>query len=122
MSEATSWKTFAENLRRMTEQSGKLSKEIAGDIGVSTATFSEWMNGKKYPRNKHIDRLAEYFGVQRSDLTDERKTRIDPQTIEARIISAGVDKMTPENRDKALNMMRLMFADYFENGSDDDAT
>lgn len=122
MEENRSWKMFGDNLRNLVERSGKLSKEVALDVGVSTATFSEWLNGKKYPRNKHIDKLAEYFGVQRSDLTDERKTRIDPQTIEARIISAGVDKMTPENRDKALAMMRVMFADYFENGSDDDAT
>ena len=113
--------TFGKNLRGFVERSGKMSKEIAAEIGVSAATFSEWMNGRKYPRNSHIDKLAKFFGVSRSDLTDPRSSkRIDPQTIEARIISTSVDKMSPENREKALAMMRLLFADYFENGSDDD--
>ena len=34
-------------------------------------------------------------------------------TTEARIISGGVDKMTPEERERALNIMRAAFAAYF---------
>ena len=35
-------------------------------------------------------------------------------TSEARIISGGVDKMTPEDRERALNIMRAAFAAYFK--------
>ena len=47
---------------------------------------------------------------------------LQPKTIEAKILSAGVDKMPEADRERALDMMRLMFteyADYFEKGNDD---
>ena len=56
------------NLRRYIEMSGKLGKDIAADIGVSPSTFSEWANGKKYPRIDKIEMLANYFRIQKSDL------------------------------------------------------
>lgn len=126
MNENESMEVFAENLKRYTKMSGKSGKVIAESIGVTPATYSYWMSGKKYPRPEKMSTLAEFFHIQVSDLVEERKkNRVDPQTIEARIISVGVDKMTPENREKALNMMRLMFAEIYDESddrSDDDDT
>ncbi len=39
-------------------------------MGVSTATFCDWVKGKKFPRIDKIELLAEYFGVQKADLID----------------------------------------------------
>lgn len=112
------------NLRRYIEMSGKLGKDIAADIGVSPSTFSEWANGKKYPRIDKIEMLANYFRIQKSDLIEEHTdTEESPaKTREARIISHGVDKMPPEDRERAVNMFKLMFEKYnFEDeGNDDD--
>lgn len=122
MTEFGNAEILAKNLRHYVELSGRSSKDIAQEAGVSPSTFSYWMNGKKYPRIDHIEKLAEIFKIQKSDLIEEIiKKRVDPQTIEARIISVGVDKMSPEDREKALNMMRVMFAEFY-NGSDDDDT
>ena len=109
MTEIENAEIFAKNLGHYVELSGRSSKDIALEAGVSPSTFSYWLNGKKYPRIDKIEKLAEIFHVQKSDL------------IEARIISVGVDKMSPEDREKALNMMRVMFAEFY-NGSDDDDT
>ena len=122
MNENDSMEIFANNLKRLTERSGKHGKDIAKAIGVTPSTYSYWISGKKYPRPEKISALAEFFHVQKSDLIEERsKKKIDPQTIEARIISVGIDKMAPEDREKALNMFKLMFAEIYD-GSDDDAT
>ena len=46
-----------------------------------------------------------------------------PVTTEARILSAGVDRMPEEDRKKLLQMVELMFdkyKDYFETGKEDD--
>lgn len=46
-----------------------------------------------------------------------------PRTPEARILSAGIDKMPPEDRERALNLVRQIFvqyAAYFERKEDDD--
>lgn len=65
---------FAENLRRYAERSGKTQRDLAEAAGVSTATFSEWMNAKKFPRIDKIERLANYFGILKSDLIEEKPT------------------------------------------------
>lgn len=64
---------MAKNLRKYMERSGKTQKEMSEIVGVSTATFSEWINGKKYPRIDKIEIMAEYFGILKSDLIEEKE-------------------------------------------------
>lgn len=81
MSDLGNRKTFAENLTMYIERSGKTKKEIADDLGFPYSTFNEWTTGKKYPRMKNIEILANYFHIQKSDLI-ERKTEEDIKEIE----------------------------------------
>jgi transcriptional regulator with XRE-family HTH domain len=54
--------------------SGKTQKELADAIGVSAPTFNEWISGKKFPRIDKIQKLADYFGILKSDLIEEKLT------------------------------------------------
>lgn len=63
---------FATNLERYIERSGKTKKEISEIVGVAPSTFNEWTKGKKYPRMDKVEKLANYFGVLKSDLIEER--------------------------------------------------
>lgn len=72
MSNIGNKETFSRNLRYYVEHSGKNQKMIAEDIGVARSVFNEWMKGKKYPRIDKIEMLAEYFGLKKSDLIEER--------------------------------------------------
>lgn len=110
-------KIFGKNLRRYIDQSGKLDKEVAEAVGVSTATMSEWLNGKKYPRINRIELLAQYFGIQKSDLIEDhteddadRLTRSMLLPDEAKFLSI-TRRLTPEQKQRALDMMLLMFPD-----------
>ena len=64
---------LAENLRFYVEKSGKSQKEIAEIVGVSTSTFSDWIQGKKYPRIDKIEILANFFKILKSDLIEDKK-------------------------------------------------
>lgn len=66
---------FAKNLRYYMEISGKNQKELAEVAKVSAPTFNEWINAKKYPRIDKIQRLADYFGILKSDLIEEKLTK-----------------------------------------------
>lgn len=70
--------TFAENLRYYIKCSQKTQKEIADALGVSTPTFNDWVNGKKYPRIDKIDKLADYFGVSKADLIESHQSKFVP--------------------------------------------
>lgn len=65
---------FARNLKMYMERAGKNQKDMAEIVGVSTPTFSDYINAKKYPRIDKIDILADYFGILKSDLIEEKMT------------------------------------------------
>ena len=63
---------FAKNLRKYMESKGITQKELAEKIGVSAPTMNDWLQAKKYPRIDKIEKLADYFGVLKSDLIEEK--------------------------------------------------
>lgn len=74
---------FSRNLSRYIADSGKTQKELADIIGVSAPTFNEWVSGKKFPRIDKIQKLADYFGILKSDLIEEKVTdAIDARPIQ----------------------------------------
>lgn len=63
---------FGKNLVYYIEHAGKTKLEVANAINVPTSTFNEWCSGKKYPRIDRIEMLANYFGILKSDLIEEK--------------------------------------------------
>lgn len=74
MTNEWSKKTFARNLSYYMTVSGKSQKELAEIAGVSAPTFNEWIKAKKFPRIDKIQKLADYFGILKSDLIEEKMT------------------------------------------------
>lgn len=63
---------MAKNLIYYVARSGKTQKEIAAVVGVAPSTFNDWLKAKKYPRIDKIEILADYFGILKSDLIEEK--------------------------------------------------
>lgn len=62
---------FSKNLKHLLDNSGKTQVEIAKDIGVSPQTMNTWVRGIAIPRMGKIQKLADYFGVDKSRLIDD---------------------------------------------------
>lgn len=62
---------LAKNLKKYIAKSGKDRRTIAEDLGFPYSTLTDWVNGKKYPRINNVEKLAEYFGVSKSDLIED---------------------------------------------------
>ena len=73
---------FASNLNRYMKQKNKSRREVADAIGVSYYTFTSWVTGKKYPRMDKVEMLAEFFGILKSDLIEEKVTTETSQKID----------------------------------------
>lgn len=63
---------FALNLKRYMELKGKSRTDISEALGISYFTVSDWVNGKKYPRMDKVEMLANYFGIKKSDLIEDK--------------------------------------------------
>ena len=62
---------FGKNLEKFRQLKNVSMVELAERIGVSQSTVSDWENGKKMPRSGSIQKLADFFGVQKTDLLTE---------------------------------------------------
>lgn len=65
---------FATNLKRQMALNEKSRKDISEALGISYFTVTDWVNGKKYPRMDKVEMLANYFGIMKSDLIEEKTT------------------------------------------------
>jgi len=72
MSNIGNKETMAKNLAYYVRISGKTQKEVAEVAGVAASTFNDWIKAKKYPRIDKIEILANYFGILKSDLIEEK--------------------------------------------------
>ena len=63
---------LSKNLKYYIERSGKDRRELAETWGFPYSTVTDWINGKKYPRIDRIEVMADYFGILKSDLIEEK--------------------------------------------------
>jgi len=94
-------KIFAANLRRLLEKRGYDQVILAQHMNISSSTASDWCTGKKYPRIDRVQQLADWLGVLKSELTEERiANNVFPVTGMVPIlgvIPAGVPILAEEN-------------------------
>ena len=74
MSDIGNKAVFSKNLKRYIEKSGKSRRELAEIWGFPYSTVTDWVNGNKYPRIDRIEIMADYFGIQKSDLIEDKST------------------------------------------------
>lgn len=65
-------KVMAQNINHQLSLKGKTRKEACQEMGFGYSTFTEWANGRKYPRIDKIEIMANYFGCEKSDLIEDR--------------------------------------------------
>lgn len=64
-------KVVAKNLKRLLFEAEKSQADLARDLGIPKTTVNGWISGKRTPKMPTIDRLAEYFGCTRNDITEK---------------------------------------------------
>lgn len=73
--------TIAKNLNKYLDLNGMSQADLARMMNVSTATTSNWCKGIKLPRMDKIDKICSIFGINRSDLMDEKDSSQDKTSI-----------------------------------------
>lgn len=78
---------ISENIRLLRE-SYSLSQAEFGEIaGVSDKAVSTWEKGIKVPRMGAVQRLADYFGIPKSEILDDRDKQFILSPDERRLIN-----------------------------------
>ena len=100
---------FAKNLKKYMELNGKSRREVCAALGYSYFTFSDWVNGKKMPRMDKVEQLANYFGILKSDLIEEKKETAPEGGLSEtkQQLLALAEKCSEEDAERLLQMMEL---------------
>lgn len=64
---------FAENLQKYMDENNVSRKDLSEALKISYYTVTSWVNGSKYPRMDKVEMIANYFGIQKSDLIEEKE-------------------------------------------------
>ena len=103
---------FAKNLKKYMELNGKSRREMCAALGYSYFTFSDWVNGKKMPRMDKVEQLANYFGILKSDLLEDKKETAPENgsgmSEAKKQLLALAENCTEEEAERLLQMMKLM--------------
>lgn len=103
---------LSKNLKYYIEKSGKDRRELSKIWGFPYSTLTEWINGKKYPRIDRIEIMADYFGILKSDLIEDKAAEEKEKPIMDDGLSEGQRKLiafaktVPE--DKAEMILRVI--------------
>ena len=96
---------LAKNLKQYVAMSGKDRKDVARALNVPYSTLTDWINGNKYPRIDNIEKIADYFGVSKSDLIEDFKQKQkDNDALSDIIVKIRMNKDLIEVVDKVVSL------------------
>lgn len=109
---------LAKNIQHLLDRKGVTQTDMAKDLDIPETTVSSWLNGKKYPRISKIQLMADYFGVLKSVISEERATNLlelSPRTVRIPVlgkIACGDPILAEQN----IESYRYEFADSLPSG------
>ena len=100
--------SVGDNIRRLREAHGLSQKELAEIAGVTDKAVSTWETGVNIPRMGVIQKIADYFEIQKSNIIEDRGlyTKNEP-TLREEIIQK-INNILDNIPDDKLDKFRLL--------------
>ena len=87
---------MAKNIRHYMEKYNKTRQEMCDALGVKYTTFTDWVKGNSYPRIDKIELMANYFGISKADLVEDRSDDSSLTARDERDIAKDLDRIMGE--------------------------
>lgn len=103
-----------ERIRFLRKKMGLNQEQLAELARLNRVTIAKYESGKVEPGAQALTRIADALEVTVDELlgrdapTDESQSEA-PKTLEARIVSFGMDKLPQEERQKILDILQRMY-------------
>ena len=99
---------FARNLNYYLAKNGENQIDIVRFLGVSKSTVSAYCSGSQVPRIDKIELLAQHFGIEKSDLIEEKQPSENGGLSEDEVILLQAYRALPEHeKQNVLSLLRL---------------
>ena len=81
MSSLGNKQVMAKNIRYYMEKNGLNATDLALELDFKYSTVLDWLKANTYPRIDKIEMMANYFGIEKSDLVEDKSTKTENQDI-----------------------------------------
>lgn len=92
-------KIMASNIRRNLDKLGLNTKEFSNKLNFKYTTVLDWVNAKTYPRIDKIEKMANFFGIEKSELVEE----FNQDNIYLNKLNNTVMQLNTENKKKVVD-------------------
>lgn len=120
MNEKKRMKIIAENITHFRKQRGITQKELAKEVGITASTMTDYMKLRSAPSFGVIQKLADYFGVKKSDIDttfkEESSSLPDAPDLLTQQITDKVVQLTPDNKKIVLRTSEELLESQKANG------
>lgn len=112
---------MSRNIRMHIQMKGKTRREVANETGIKYSTLCDWINCNKYPRIDNIEKLARYFGIEKSALIESEPVITVDGGLDGQLVKLLTD-LSPDEVEKVGAFVQGLIAarpaDVFPRSSD----
>lgn len=110
MNDVNNKKIFSENLKYYMNINGVDRNKLCKDLKYKYSTVRDWDMGNVYPRIDKIQKIADYFGIKKSDLTEKRDPSLREVEIDA-LLTKYITKFSKNKIEEELLIKSTMLID-----------
>ena len=110
MSDLGNKEIFAKNLNYYMNLNNVDRNKLCNDLDFNYTTVREWTNGTSYPRIDKIELLANYFGILKYDLI-ENKREINENNQLDNLLYSKAKELTDDEKRAVLQVMDAIHKD-----------
>lgn len=101
--------TFRINLKKYLKEQRKTQKDLAEYLEVSPAIVSYYIKGINTPRMDKIDKISEFFGIERSDLIGHNLYLNNPNNTNNQNENIDISNMVNDLMENLNSTQTLMY-------------
>jgi XRE family transcriptional regulator len=101
--------TFRINLKKYLKEQRKTQKDLAEYLEVSPAIVSYYIKGINTPRMDKIDKISEFFGIERSDLIGHNLDLNNPNKTDNQNDNVDISNMVNDLMENLNSTQTLMY-------------
>lgn len=102
---------FTENLKYLRTLKKVSQQDLADYLNITRQAYGYYENGKRQPDYETLLKIGEYFNVTIDDLLNADIINADENLV---ILNRNAKRLSPEKRQKLLEMARVMFKEEFD--------
>ena len=97
--------SIADNIKNIREKYGITQEKLGEIAGTTNKAVSTWENGKVVPRMGAIQRIADHFGISKSDIIEDKEEKPIPEDELDNELTTSLSDLTPSEIVRVLDIV-----------------